>query len=437
MYPEKTSHSRYFRALFGVAGLLIFADAVSAQEKNHQKSLPQFEVLSARDLGLIPQASPRPETTSYSLDSAVIPSSNLHQLKLGKSLDHKPWDCDVFVNPRSNACLGLSAGKEPSNLFEKIVQKGAGYATQYAPSLFGEKAVDLGGIVKSEVTNFLISSGVNYANKEIQKIPFFAQTVISINAGSMSDLTFSADSLMKLSELGRDRQGDLKGLAFAQGKVIGTTSSGTTWNAGLGSRYRMGDEGMVGANVFWDYRITPYNVSYSRWGIGAEGFWKTFELRNNWYISGTDTQEVNINGTAYYERVVPGWDVELGYRIPSYPQLGMFVRGFVWDYQQIQDNSGLEGTLSWQATPHTNFELWVSNEIPAYPTVANSSLGNNTDTYFGGRIRLTGRPVLFAKNSTKQNLIAQMTQPVRRRYEVLLERWLKPVAGFVNRVSGS
>jgi len=422
-----------------VAGILFSANSVAAQEKNHEITPIKHEIITARDMNLIPR-------DSESIGPALIPSvssaglnEQLPQLKIGKSLDHKPWNCDVFVNPRSHSCLGSGGGKEPTNLFERLVQKGAGYASQYAPAVFDGKTLDFGGIVQNEVSNLLISSGIDYANKKIRKIPFFAQTVISLNAGSMSDLTFSADSLMKLSELGKDRQGDTKGIVFVQGKVIGTTTSGTTWNAGLGSRYRLSDQGMVGANLFWDYRITPYNVSYSRWGLGAEAFWKTFELRNNWYISGTDTQEVNIYGTAYYERVVPGWDVELGYRIPSYPQLGMFVRGFVWDYLQTEDNGGLEGSLNWQATPHANLELWVSNEIPAYPTVANSRLGPNTDTFFGARIKLTMRPVIYAKNSIKKNLITQMTQPVRRRYEVLLERWLKPLAGrsgFVSRVAG-
>jgi len=47
--------------------------------------------------------------------------------------------------------------------------------------------------------------------------------------------------------------------------------------------------------------------------------------------------------------------------------------------------------------------------------------------------------VVFAKNNTKQNLITQMTQPVRRRYEVLLERVKKPstTSSFDNQASGS
>ena len=114
----------------------------------------------------------------------------------------------------------------------------------------------------------------------------------------------------------------------------------------------------------------------------------------------------------------------------------MFIRGFNWDYKDRSDNSGVEASLSWQATPHANFEMWVSNEIPTYPTDSNSDIDNQPGPYLGIRVRLTGRPVVFAKNDTKQNLITQMTQPVRRRYEVLLERVRKSSTSFQNNVGG-
>ena len=47
----------------------------------------------------------------------------------------------------------------------------------------------------------------------------------------------------------------------------------------------------------------------------------------------TDEKDVTVKGSLYKERVVPGWDVELGYRLPNNPQLAFFVRGFNWDYK--------------------------------------------------------------------------------------------------------
>ena len=52
----------------------------------------------------------------------------------------------------------------------------------------------------------------------------------------------------------------------------------------------------------------------------------------------------NVEGTRatdYTERVVPGWDVEVGYRLPDYTELGVFLRGFNWDYQGDVEDKGI------------------------------------------------------------------------------------------------
>jgi hypothetical protein len=50
-------------------------------------------------------------------------------------------------------------------------------------------------------------------------------------------------------------------------------------------------------------------------------------------------------------------------------------------------------------------------------------------------MNITGRPVKFEKANYKQNMITQMTQPVKRKYDVLLERSAAG-AGFQNRAKG-
>ena len=228
---------------------------------------------------------------------------------------------------------------------------------------------------------------------------------------------------MKLGELAKDDEGDIKTLAFSQARfATATNADGSTINLGLGIRNRPNDVSMVGANAFWDYRMTDYSDAHSRLGLGGEYFWKDFEFRNNWYIAITDEKNIFIKGVEFKERVVDGWDVEVGYRLPNYPQFGLFVRGFNWDYKYKHDNTGLEGALSWQATPNIGLEAFVSNEISAASTTQNANLPGTDETFFGFRINLTGNPVKFEKANYKQNMITQMTQPVKRKYDVLLER---------------
>ena len=291
----------------------------------------------------------------------------------------------------------------------------------------GAKSDEYTSIMANDGKRLLVDAGFDFvnstANSGIQKIPFFAQTSVNVSGGTDSDTSFSLNSLMKLGELAVDDAGDIKTLAFSQARIAAATnSSGATTNLGLGIRHRPNDVSMLGANAFWDYRMTDYSDAHSRLGLGGEYFWKDFEFRNNWYMAITDEKDVTIKGSSYKERVVDGWDVELGYRLPRNPELAFFVRGFNWDYKNTQDNSGLEGSVSWQATPHVGLEVFVSNEISAASTTVNTSLPGTDETFFGLRMNLTGSPVIFGKKDYKKNMITQMTQPVKRKYDVLLER---------------
>ena len=330
----------------------------------------------------------------------------------------------------------------PKDNLDKYIIKGVTYSTKFVPLMNnGAEGSEYTSIMSSDFKRLLVDSGFDLANStansQIQKIPFFAQTSVNISGGTESDTSFSVNSLMKLGELAKDDEGDLKTLAFSQARfATATNADGSTTNLGLGIRHRPNDISMVGANAFWDYRMTDYSDAHSRLGLGGEYFWKDFELRNNWYMAITDEKEVTIKGVSYNERVVDGWDVEVGYRLPNNPEIAFFVRGFNWDYKYTQDNSGLEGAVSWQATPHIGLEAWISNEISAASTTVNTSLPGIDETFFGLRMNLTGSPVKFEKSNYKKNMITQMTQPVKRKNDVLLERKLKS-DGFTLRFGGS
>ena len=333
---------------------------------------------------------------------------------------------------------------KPKDKLDEYIIKAANYSTKFVPLMNdGAEGNEYTSIMANDFKRLLVDAGFDFANatanSEIQKIPFFAQTSVNISGGTESDTSFSINSLMKIGELAKDDEGDLKTLAFSQARfATATNAEGSTINLGLGIRNRPNDISMVGANAFWDYRMTSYSNAHSRLGLGGEYFWKDFEFRNNWYMSITDEKDVAIKGVSYKERVVPGWDVELGYRLPNNPELAFFVRGFNWDYKHTQDNSGLEGAVSWQATPNVGLEAWVSNEISAASTTINTSLPGTDETFFGLRMNITGRPVKFEKSNYKKNMITQMTQPVKRKYDVLLERFLESSSGsFTNRAKGS
>ena len=335
---------------------------------------------------------------------------------------------------------------EPKDKLDEYIINTSIYATKFVPLINdGAEGNEYTDLIFSDGKRLLAEAGYDFvnskANSSIQSIPFFAQTSFNIGGGTESDTSFSLNSLMKLGELAQDDEGDIKTFAFSQARLAtATNAEGSTTNLGLGIRHRPNDVSMLGANAFWDYRMTEYSDAHSRLGLGGEYLWKDFELRNNWYMSITNEKDVIINGTSYKERVVDGWDVEFGYRLPNNPQLAFFVRGFNWDYKNTQDNSGLEGSINWQTTPHVGLEAFVSNEIPTASTTVNTSLPGVNETFFGLRINITGNPVTFGKKEYKKNMITHMTQPVKREYDVLLERYASESSGsrsFTSRVGGS
>ena len=93
------------------------------------------------------------------------------------------------------------------------------------------------------------------------------------------------------------------------------------------------------------------------------------------------------------------------------------------DYLQTSTSSDL--TLG---TSDFTVETWFK------PTTVNTSLPGTDETFFGLRMNITGSPVKFEKSNYKKNMITQMTQPVKRKYDVLLERSL---GSFSNRAKGS
>ena len=65
----------------------------------------------------------------------------------------------------------------------------------------------------------------------------------------------------------------------------------------------------------------------------------------------------------------------------------------------------------------------------------NTSLPGTDETFFGLRMNITGSPVKFEKSNYKKNMITQMKQPVKRKYDVLLERY-GANSTFQNRAKG-
>ena len=205
--------------------------------------------------------------------------------------------------------ISIKLGKEK---LDEYIIKGAIYSTKFVPLMNdGAEGSEYTNLMSNDVKRLLVDAGFDFtnskANDEIQKIPFFAQTIVNISGGTDSDTSFSINSLMKIGTC-KDDEGDLKTLLSQARFVTATNADGSTINLGLGIRNRPNDVSMVGANAFWDYRMTDYSDAHSRLGLGGEYFWKDFEFRNNWYMSITDEKDVTVKGISPRESCTGlGW----------------------------------------------------------------------------------------------------------------------------------
>ena len=120
---------------------------------------------------------------------------------------------------------------EPKDKLDEYIIKGATYSTKFVPLMNdGAEGGEYTSIMTNDFKKLLVDAGFDFANSkangEIQKIPFFAQTSVNISGGTESDTSFSLNSLMKLGELAKDDQGDIKTLAFSQARFATATVPG-------------------------------------------------------------------------------------------------------------------------------------------------------------------------------------------------------------------
>ena len=139
----------------------------------------------------------------------------------------------------------------------------------------------------------------------------------------------------------------------------------------------------------------------------------------------------------FEEAMLTGLALDGGLYVPEYiPKLTkdqiLSMQGL--SYQEIANRNGVSTSLNWQATEHVNLETYISSDLGHGKTKENSTLpADENDYQVGLQVRWTGQPVKFKKNNVKKNLLTQMTQPVRRKYDVLLER---SSGTFINRARG-
>lgn len=186
-----------------------------------------------------------------------------------------------------------------------------------------------------------------------------------------------------------------------------------TANLGLGYRHLLMDNALLlGANLFGDYE---FNYDHKRWSVGMEAKYGPADLALNRYIGlgGAHT----VKGAS--ERVMDGYDAELGMPLPYLPWAGLFGRYFVWE-KEVGRNDTTGNEFSAELNLHPNVALIGGTR---------NDNRNDRENYVMVRFRLgdDGRPTLATTPSTgimwtSRDLRDETLKKVRRENRIITER---------------
>ncbi len=150
-------------------------------------------------------------------------------------------------------------------------------------------------------------------------------------------------------------------------------------NIGIGyrkilSKPILGQKWIVGGYGFFDTRNTPAGNTFHQATIGLEALSENWDIRANAYIPETTEKEIrgtaNVNGTLsgtqlrivgtdnVKERSLPGFDAEIGYKLPIFKkeidEIRVYGGGFHFDASGYDNVSGSRGRfeLRWNDIPH-------------------------------------------------------------------------------------
>ena len=191
-----------------------------------------------------------------------------------------------------------------------------------------------------------------------------------------------------------------------------------TYNLGVGYRKLVGDNLLLGVNVFGDYQDLH---QHGRMGLGFEALGQVFEARLNGYFGITPKRIIeDTDFSTTYERVADGADLEIGMPIPYLPWLKVYNSAFWYDYKKSSDRFGWKTRLEAKLSKAVTLEFYTWDD-------------NKGKEEYGSRIRFHfafdnwndfKKVFAFAKQPfPKRDLTKQMLIPVERNFNIVVERW--------------
>ena len=243
---------------------------------------------------------------------------------------------------------------QPSALLEFLDQVDAS-GTEGATQALGAEAYEL--------LQALLATGLHTLENGADE-PGLKSLDLSFNPATYdAEQALTADLLLSLYGHGRST-------LFSQGGVQ-VQDGQSAFNVGLGYRWALAEQWLLGGNVFYDHLSDTGTDRYSL-GLEVKGLW--LDLYGNIYRG--------LNGGGSAEARADGWDVELAGRVPQLPWIEVLGRYYFWEDIHGNRNglTGLEYGLRLQASSFAGLELRYDTPESG---LAEFGLEANLQYYFG------------------------------------------------------
>ncbi len=203
-------------------------------------------------------------------------------------------------------------------------------------------------------------------------------------------------------------------------------------NAGVGWRRLVGEDRLVGLNLFGDY---SERHGHARLGLGGEVIGQVFELRINGYVGLTGKKLVEETASsAVYEKVMDGMDLEVGMVVPYLPWLRIYGSGFWFDQERFDDRKGWKVRMRAELSPSLLADLYLWDDNKGEPEWGVNlryriRFDRPLDLLSGIKISRVAFP--------ERDLRKEMYRPVERNYQVWVEKWVETSAVTIEVARGN
>lgn len=197
------------------------------------------------------------------------------------------------------------------------------------------------------------------------------------------------------------------------------------YSIGLGYRQLLKDRKyLIGTNTFYDYQD---DYDHRQVGVGLEALGETLEARLNAYFGLSDAKLVDETSTyREYEKVVDGFDAELGSKIPQLPWAKIFAGGFWYNAKYADNLEGWKTRLELKPLEWLTIDLGVQDDNQSKTKWL---LGLEFHIPLGGGMSLPKESASHTEGSF--DLTSRLLDPVERNFIPTLEVWQSDKTGTV------